>query len=294
MATNRLDEWIAQFPNIKKSSQPLWKAIYTEFEEQRPPMTVRQMFYRMSAKGMVDKSEAGYGQVQYALTTMRRAGAIPYDWLADNTRWVRKPRTYSGLPDALRQMQQFYRRELWANQPIHLEIWLEKDALAGVLFDVTAEYDIPLYVTRGYPSLSYLHNAAEALQGIYKPIYIYHFGDYDASGQDAARSIREGLEGFGAKFEFIQYAVTSQQIDAFNLQTRPSKKSDPRAARHGAIAVELDAIPPADLRAMVRSVIDNHIDPSALQFSRQLEAEEKSVISGWISDFRSSSKISKN
>lgn len=294
MTDAELDKWVAHFPNIKKSSQALWKAIYHEFQVQQPPMTVRQMFYRMSAQNMVDKSENGYGQVQYALTSMRQAGAIPYSWLADNTRWVRKPRTYSGLSDALRQMQQYYRRELWANQPIHLEIWLEKDALAGVLFDVTAEYDIPLYVTRGYPSLSYLHNAAEALNGIYKPIYIYHFGDYDASGQDAARSIRDGLIRFGATFEFIQYAVTKEQIDSFSLQTRPSKKSDPRAARHGELSVELDAISPADLRGMVRTVIDDHIDPDALRAAQLLEAHEKGVIGDLIGDFRTRSKISKN
>lgn len=294
MATMTLQEWVAQFPNIKESSRPLWIAIRWEFEVQQPPMTVRQMFYRMSSQGMVDKTENGYRQVQYALTAMRRAGAIPFEWLADNTRWVRKPQTYGNLSEALGHMQEFYRRQLWANQPVYLEIWLEKDALAGVLSDVTTEYDVPLYVTRGYPSLSYLHNAAEALKGIQKPIYIYHFGDYDASGQDAARSIREGLEGFGARFEFIQYAVTKEQIQGFNLQTRPAKGSDPRAARHGAIAVELDAIAPADLRAMVRFVIERHIDEDALEWARMLEREEKSVIADWINDFRSSTKISNN
>lgn len=285
-----LADWIAKYPKLKKTSRALWMAIRMEFEEQKPPMTVRQMFYRMSSTGVVDKTENGYRQVQYALTAMRRAGAIPFEWLADNTRWVRRPRTYDNLNDAMQQMQKFYRRALWANQPEYIEIWLEKDALAGVLYDVTEEYDVPLYVTRGYPSLSYLHNAAEALQKITKPITIYHFGDYDASGQDAARSIQEGLHEFGARFKFIRKAVTLEQIGSLNLQTRPAKTSDPRAARHGAIAVELDAIPPAQLRQLVREVIESHIDQDALDFARQVEQQEKSVIDDWMSHFGSSTK----
>ena len=188
-----LDEWAARFPRLHPHSRQLWMAIRWEFEQQQPPMTVRQMFYRMTSMVRVAKTERGYRQVQYALTAMRRAGAIPYGWLADNTRWVSKPRTYRGLGDALSDMQTYYRRALWANQAYHVEIWLEKDALRGVVGAVTAEYDVPLYVTRGYPSLSYLHEAAVALREIDKNVILLHLGDYDASGQDAARAIDEGL-----------------------------------------------------------------------------------------------------
>ena len=57
------------------------------------PMTVRQVFYQATVRGLVEKAESGYGKVQADLTVMRRAGELPYDWLADNTRWQRKPRT---------------------------------------------------------------------------------------------------------------------------------------------------------------------------------------------------------
>jgi hypothetical protein len=286
--TITLDEWVARFPAIKPRSRSLWKAIRWEFEQQQPPMTVRQMFYRMSSIGMVEKTERGYRHVQYALTAMRRAGAIPYGWLADNTRWVSKPRTYNGLGDALTEMQTYYRRALWTNQPAHVEIWLEKDALRGVISAVTSEYDIPLYVTRGYPSLSYLHEAAESLRMIDKPIVmIVHLGDYDASGQDAARAIDEGLREFGADFIFRKLAVTPAQILDLDLQTRPAKAKDPRAARHGEIAVELDAIPPATLRAMVREEIENWIDPAAVEAMRMIESEERTRIAEFVRDFGS-------
>ena len=108
-----LDEWVAQF-KLQAKSRALWKAIRWEFEVQQPPMTVRQMFYRMSSAGMVPKLTGGYRAVQYALTAMRKQRAIDYGWLADHTRWVRKPTTYRGLADMLTRSQAFYRRALWS------------------------------------------------------------------------------------------------------------------------------------------------------------------------------------
>lgn len=284
MTTITLDAWVSQF-TLRPKSRALWKAIRWEFEEQQPPMTVRQMFYRMSAIGQVPKTENGYRQVQYALTAMRRQGAIPYDWLADNTRWRRKPRTYSGLASMLRESQQFYRRALWDNQPDYVEIWLEKDALAGVVYSITERWDVPLYVTRGYPSLSYLYDAAEYLKAIDKPCFIYHFGDFDASGADAARAVRDGLREFGADFSFEQVAVTEPQIRLWHLQTRPAKRSDPRAKGWGAEAVELDAIPPDRLRRMVEDVIRGHVDPDALAALEREQAAERESLAAVISGF---------
>ena len=250
-------------------------AILAEFARQEPPVTVRQMFYRMAALGVVDKAESGYRKVQYDLTNMRRAGEIPFGYIADNTRWVRRPDAYDNLRAAMHDMWRYYRRRLWADQREHVEIWLEKDALAGVVYAITGEYDVPLYVTRGYASMSYLYDAAESLRNIDKPKTVYHFGDYDASGQDAARAIHDGLRDFGATFDFVRAAVTPEQITAMNLQTRPSKRRDPRAKRHGDMAVELDAIPPATLRAMVREVIERHIDLHQLSMNQRIEAQER-------------------
>ena len=87
---------------------------------------------------------------------MRRAGELPYDWLADNTRWMRKPSTFNGVEEALRDTASLYRKALWTDADAYVEIWLEKDALAGVVYPVTGLYDVPLMVARGYASLSFL------------------------------------------------------------------------------------------------------------------------------------------
>ena len=102
------------------------------------PMTVRQVFYQATIRGLVEKAESGYGKVQTDLTVMRRAGELPYDWLADNTRWQRKPRTFDSVEQALRDTAAFYRKNLWTDASSYVEIWLEKDALAGVVYPITS------------------------------------------------------------------------------------------------------------------------------------------------------------
>lgn len=92
------------------------------------PMTVRQVFYQATVRGVVDKTEAGYLKVQRLLVQMRRERQIPFDWIADNTRWQRKPQTFGGIDEALRETARFYRKSLWRDADAYVEIWLEKDA----------------------------------------------------------------------------------------------------------------------------------------------------------------------
>src|SRR4051812_36509159 len=125
------------------------QALYEIIAEQKP-MTVRQVFYQATVRGIVEKAETGYDKVQRDLVEMRREGTLPYGWLADNTRWQRKPRTYDNLEQALFETACLYRRDLWSNAGAYVEIWLEKDALAGVVDPVTYHYDVPLMVSRGY------------------------------------------------------------------------------------------------------------------------------------------------
>src|SRR6516162_864793 len=113
------------------------KALLDIIEAGRP-MTVRQVFYQATVRGLVEKAESGYGKVQTDLTVMRRAGELPYDWLADNTRWQRKPRTFDSVEQALRDTAALYRKSLWTDASSYVEIWLEKDTLAGVVYPITS------------------------------------------------------------------------------------------------------------------------------------------------------------
>ena len=245
------------------------------------PMTVRQVFYRLLSLGVIVKSETEYkATVGRLLTDMRRAEVIPYGWIADNTRWMRKPASYSSVEDALRSTAKLYRRRLWDTQDAYVEVWLEKDALAGVLYEVTERWDVPLMVTRGYPSLSFVHEAAEAIGHLDKPIFLYYFGDHDPSGLDIPRTVEEGIREFApwADLHFERVAVTPAQIADWELPTRPTKRTDTRSKSFVGESVEVDAIPPQELRQLVDDSISQHIDEHQLQVLEVAEAGEREVL----------------
>lgn len=245
------------------------------------PMTVRQVFYRLVSKGVIAKKESEYKDtVGRLLTEMRRSREIPFGWIADATRWQRKPKTHSSLASMLRRTADTYRQAIWDLQDVYVEIWLEKDALAGVLYQATAKWDVPLMVTRGYPSLSYLHSAAEALEAENKPCHLYYFGDHDPSGVDIPVRVEADLKTFapGAEIHFERVAVLPAQIDEWDLQTRPTKKSDSRSKNFKGESVEVDAIPPDQLRELVEECITKHIDKRTLRRTRSIEKAERETL----------------
>jgi hypothetical protein len=252
------------------------------------PMTVRQVFYQATVADIVEKSEAGYRKVQTDLVWLRRKGFLPYDWLADNTRWQRRPRTFSSPTAALEATARFYRKSLWDDSNSYVEIWLEKDALAGVVIPVTSMYDVPLMVARGYASLSFLHSAAEYIGTIDVPAYIYHLGDFDPSGVNAAEKIEETLAELasGAEIHFERLAVTPEQIVEWRLPTRPTKRTDTRAKNFGDISVELDAIAPEQLRQLVEETINTHLRPEQFRILKAAEESEREVIRSWADSVR--------
>lgn len=239
------------------------------------PMTVRQLFYRMVSEGVIDKTEQEYkGTVCRLLANMRRERRLPFHWLADNTRWVRRPQSHDRLSEMLEESVSLYRRNLWQDQGVHVEIWLEKDALSGVIYNITSKWNVPLMVTRGYPSLTFLHSSAAELESVGKPAFLYYFGDHDPSGTDITRAVEEGVREFapGADITFERIAVTPEQIEEMKLPTRPTKKSDSRSKTFEGDSVDVDAIPPSDLRAMVERCIIQHIDPDS--YSRHVATEQ--------------------
>jgi hypothetical protein len=235
------------------------------------PMTVRQVFYQATVRGLVEKAESGYAKVP---------GELPYDWLADNTRWQRKPTTFDSVEDALRETAAFYRKNLWKDADAYVEIWLEKDALSGVIYPITSLYDVPLMVARGYASLSFLYSAAEYIDQLDIPAYIYHLRDFDPSGVNAGEKIEETLRELAphARIAFERIAVTPEQIAEWDLPTRPTKTSDTRSKSFGDISVELDAIEPNQLRELVQETIEVHLPAKQFEILKAAEESEREII----------------
>lgn len=177
-------------------------------------------------------------------------------------------------------MQQFYRRALWDDQSAYVEVWSEKDALTGVLYEVTGRWDVPLMVTRGFPSLSFLHSASETIHSQNKPIYIYDFGDHDPSGVLIPQKIEETLRELapGIELHFERVAVTDEQIALWGLQTRPTKQTDSRSKNFEGESVEVDAIPPDTLRNLLNNLIESHVDEGSLAATIATEEAERATL----------------
>jgi hypothetical protein len=244
------------------------------------PQTLRQVFYQLTTMGVITKEESQYKALGRVLVQMREDGAVPWGWVADNTRWQRKPRTFASLEDALNETARYYRRSLWNEADEYVEVWVEKDALAGVLVDVTARWDVPLMVSRGFASVSYIYECAQAIEAQEKPATIYYFGDHDPSGVHIDRSIEKRLRQFApdADITFERVAVQKWQIEEWNLPTRPTKKTDSRSHSFEGDSVELDAIPPQRLTMMLDQCIQRHVDEELWIRTQDIEEAERETI----------------
>jgi hypothetical protein len=245
-------------------------------------MTVRQAFYALEVAGVVEKTEAGYRQVQQQLVAMRRGGSLDWSFIADGTRWQRKPDSWDTAREYVMAVSRSYRRDLWQSQHVRLEVWLEKDALADIVSDVTEAWDVALMVSRGQSSVTFLRAAAVNAQKSYwatgASTHVYALYDYDAGGERAARTVASDLPEFtpGVPIYFARLAVTPSQVSGWGLSTRPPKQSDPEAEKWGAKpAVELDAIDPDRLKELVEHAITSHVDADQWEAEQAIEDEER-------------------
>lgn len=267
------------------------RAAIVDVIEDDPPMTVRQVFYQLVTRGVVEKTEEQYqGTVIRLMTEMRLDGSLPYSWVVDESRRVRVTQTYDSIKHALEQTAKFYRRSALEQSADYVEVWVEKDALAGVMWDATSDYDVPLTVSRGMPSITFLHGSALAIRSAAergKDAYIYQFGDHDPSGllipQTIERRLNEMCERLDVPAPYVErVALTEKQIKRYRLPTRPTKRDGNRhALGFAGDSVELDALPPRTLRTMVREVIERHISPEATEALRAAEDSERELLRAW-------------
>jgi hypothetical protein len=256
-------------------------AALVEIVTDQRPMTVRQVFYRAEVLGLVEKSEQGYDVVQRRLVDLRERSAISWDWITDGTRWIHGVNTYDGLDSFMDDMAGGYRRDAWRDASQRVEIWLEKDALTGVLCPVADKWGLPLYVTRGFASLSYLHQAARQAIRDGRPVTILVLTDLDPSGIAIAEHVEEKLRRLAPDVEVVveRLAVNPTQVTKWNLPTRPTKSGDTRARwfveNYGVSCTELDAIEPKALRKLVDDAVASRAPENfeAIRRTEELERE---------------------
>src|SRR5215470_5104013 len=135
-------------------------AIHEILDGEPSTITIRHLFYRLVGLNVIAKTELAYKGLCGHLSRWRKSGEVPYEAFSDSTRWHIKPPMYDGIEDALRRTRENYRRDLWAGQTHYVEVWVEKDAIAGVIVDVTREWGVPLFVCRGFASLSSMYSGS--------------------------------------------------------------------------------------------------------------------------------------
>lgn len=247
-----------------------------ELAEEHGPASVRHLFYRAVVAGLpgITKDVSGYLKVQRAVLRLRRAGEIPYDRIVDTTRWMRKPNSWDGVHDVLYETSRIYRRNLWANSLYRVEVWCESESIAGVLFEVTSRWDVPLMPCRGFSSETFTYSAAEAWAEDDRTPIVFYVGDHDPAGLQIERNLRNRLIEFsGPDFEFYRIGVTWEQVEEFDLPgTKPKKQ-------YGfPLAVEAEALPPDILRNMIDKEIQSYVDHGALTAILAAEESERVVL----------------
>lgn len=245
-------------------------------------LTIRHLFYLLVGERVIEKTEAEYNNVVIRLALqMRRSGDIPFGKIVDGTRLYRVPRAYNSVEEALRETARLYRRSYWQDADEKVEVWCEKEAISGFIYDVTASLGVPLMVTRGFSSESVIQSVANELESDPRPLTILFVNDLDPSGDimpaDVIRRIRHYAPHGNIHLERV--AVTREQVKLFNLPTRPTKRDGNRhAANFDGDSVEVDAIPPDILKDIIRFSVEAHMDRNRLRVMREAEASERNIL----------------
>jgi hypothetical protein len=191
----------------------------------------------------------------------------------------------------------------------YVAVFVEKDAIAGTIQPVTTENDVALHVCRGYASISFAGEIADVWADIQKPIFAYYLGDFDPSGFDLERDLREKLARYSGRyavdhcndsetaetynFVWQRLGVTEDDFQDHDLIRLPVKTGDKRAAgfvrKYGTSCAEIDALPPSELRQRVGDAIDSHIDVDRWNRLLKVEKAERETLAHFVTSLRNPS-----
>lgn len=265
-----------QIPSKKQAEMAERRRLLRQLAEEHAPASVRHLFYLAVVNEVpgITKNDSGYNKVQRMLVDMRLAGEVPFDWIVDNTRWQRRPKSYDDVADCLSETARLYRRNLWAQTNESIEVWAESDSIAGVLAEITYRWNVPLMVTRGYSSITFARNAVEAWNADGRDVVVYYIGDHDPNGLLIESKLRSYIADWAdVKVSWQRIGVTWMQVEMFDL---PGTK--PKREYGFPLAVEAEALPPGILRDLLNGSIANHVDDDLLASHELIEREERDLL----------------
>ncbi len=241
--------------------------ICAEYRSQGYDLTLRQLYYQFVARDFLPNSQRSYDNLGATINKARLAGLLDWNYIVDRTRNLRGFITYDDPADLIARNERQFRLDKWRGQDHAVEVWVEKEALAGVISRAADQRGVNYFSCRGYVSQSELHAAAERhldYQDQGKQVAVIHLGDHDPSGIDMTRDIEDRLRLFGANTTIQRIALNWDQVEHYNPPPNPAKLTDSRAkgyiAEYGASSWELDALDPNTLSNLIIEKIDTYLD----------------------------------
>lgn len=261
------------------------EAICISYQEQGLDLTLRQLYYQFVSRGLIPNNDRQYKRLGDIIADARLAGMIDWYHIMDRTRFLRGNSYVTSPADVIESVQYGYLTERWQDQPARLEVWIEKDALVGVLERPCEELDVRYFSCRGYTSASAMWRAAGRLKTYERAgqdTVILHLGDHDPSGIDMTRDIQDRLALFGSTVEVRRIALTMDQVDQYNPPPNPAKMSDARASGYvdlyGDQSWELDALDPVTIGDLVRDSVLPYRDETAWDAATEQMEEDRSSL----------------
>jgi hypothetical protein len=297
-------------PNIKYANINLadWKmeiveraiSIVDEYRGQGYDLTLRQVYYQFVARDWLPPRWAdpntgstnnvrSYKNLGCILADARMAGVMDWESMVDRTREMSGNTHWSSPDSIIRAVAAQYAIDKWAGQKYRPEVWVEKDALEGVIGTVAKRLDIPYFSCRGYTSLTSIWENAQRIKGIAEggqiPV-VLHLGDHDPSGIDMSRDIfdrvRTFMDGHGETLEFRRLALNMDQVRQYAPPENPAKSTDSRyrgyVDEHGEHSWELDALDPNVISALISDAVKKFRDNKKFNAMKAREDEEKSLL----------------
>lgn len=262
-------------------------SVCATYRSQGYDLTLRQLYYQFVSRGWIANKDTEYKRLGSIINDARLAGELDWDYIVDRTRNLRDLAHWSSPQSIMEAVASQYREDKWAEQPHRVEVWVEKDALVGVLERVCNELDVPYFSCRGYTSQSEVWGAAQRLlkyrRAGQEPI-ILHLGDHDPSGIDMTRDVTDRLALFGADVEVRRLALNMDQVEQYNPPPNPAKLTDSRGTgyveEYGDSSWELDALPPDVISALITEAVAEVLDDDEWHDSTEREAERQLVLQG--------------
>ena len=262
-------------------------SIIENYQSQGYDLTLRQLYYQLVSQDLIPNNQKEYNKLGVTINNARLCGLIDWEAIVDRTRNLMGLYTYENPEEIIRDMALDYRIDKWEGQEYRVEVWIEKDALAGVFQRVCNRNQIDFFSCRGYTSQSEMYSAGKRLAKYRdngQTPMILHFGDHDPSGIDMSRDIRDRLEMFnyGDSIEVDRLALNMEQVRKHNPPPNFAKLSDSRAGGYirnfGKNSWELDALNPETLASLVDEQVKQLRDEQLWEAKVAEEKRDKEIL----------------